>query len=851
MCRWTRTGSILFLAAALTSGTRADDVESFLARHGLDRLLAVHLEGLLESLPASERQDTVLRLAELYASLLEETNDPALRAELEERSRALLALASASAGQDLRLALLRGPYRKAEQIAENHRLRQSNPQDVEAAREILSDVIPKLTRLRGQIAERLTAVENRLMRATGAEAINTAQEAERIQALHAQCTFLTAWALYYQSWLHGRPDNARAAEELFATLVGADSSRPQPEDVSVDLRSEEAVSRAILGMALCKSMTASSAVAIRWLDLLDHEQGNAVLREQAPAWRMAVHLEHGEYGAAAAILAAERRPEEPVPLAWLRLAAVGALEARRGDPQAGELARRALAQIAARGELQTVLDLCDRYGVEALGGEGFAIRYVQGVRRYQQARREHGGEEPTDDPRLAGLYGAAAAEFEAASAQGDADRYPEAAASCRRLIGWCEFFAGRFAAAARSFELAADHLPPGQAADALWMAVVALDRAVQAGGASAVQLDALIDAVLARLPAGPNAARLRLRRAMGSPPSQDAVEELLSIEPDSPVYEAARRRAAGMLYELFRGASGHERAARGTEFLAVALPLVDAGPGGQTDVEARIALLRRVLEVALADEVGRVAAAERALDALAALGGEPGADLAPFADEIDYRRVQVRLAGGDPDRAAVIADALWQRGRDSAWSRLAQAALFGDALRRFKEKQDRAWLAQAIRHGRRVVSEFEGDPEALRRPRVLAAHAALAEALLEAGEGDSASDAEALALYERLLDVRPADAGFLRGTAILSERLGRTDQAISCWRTLVAGTPATDTLWYEAKFRLISLLAETDPARARAVMDQHKQLNPGYGPEPWASRLSELDRRIPAEAAPS
>ena len=49
--------------------------------------------------------------------------------------------------------------------------------------------------------------------------------------------------------------------------------------------------------------------------------------------------------------------------------------------------------------------------------------------------------------------------------------------------------------------------------------------------------------------------------------------------------------------------------------------------------------------------------------------------------------------------------------------------------------------------------------------------------------------------------------------------------------------------WYEARYHQIALLADIDPARARIVMDQHRTLNPDYGPEPWASRLAALDKR--------
>ena len=156
-------------------------------------------------------------------------------------------------------------------------------------------------------------------------------------------------------------------------------------------------------------------------------------------------------------------------------------------------------------------------------------------------------------------------------------------------------------------------------------------------------------------------------------------------------------------------------------------------------------------------------------------------------------------------------------------------------------------LEIVVRYGSRILGEFADQPAALEKPGVLGYHAAVAEALFllsEAG-GEPARAEAALELYEELLAVRPSDAVALRAVAVLSHRLGALERALECWRTLVAGSTVGTQRWYDAKFHLVSLLAEVDPDRARAVMDQHRRLNPGYGPEPWASRLEALDRRIP------
>ena len=851
---------IVSVALLLPGNARGDEVAAYLQRHGLRQLLAVHLEQQLDDLAGPERQELILRLVGIYAQLLESTDDPAARVHLEQRSRRLLSAAAPDTGQELRLALLRGAYRAAEQIAEDHRLRQSSNEEIAQAKETLSEIIPQLYQLRGRIEERVQLADRRLARASGSAADMLAEQAQRLQRLLAQCTFLNAWALYYQSWLHDRPDNARVAEDLFAQLVEAESPRPQPQEISVDLRSSEAVARSILGMALCKSLTASSATAIKWIELLEHDRAYAPLRERVGAWKIAVYLEHGEYRSARAILADESQAARPPPLAWLRLAAVHALEAKPQSRPAAELARFAVTALAARGELQQVLDLAERYGVGAMGDSGFAIRYVKGVQHYDHARAAHGHDRPAPaDEQLVSLYQQAIHEFEAALAEADADRYPEAAASCRWLIGWCHYFGSHFLAARDSFQLAAVRLGPDDAPEALWMAVVSLDKVVQADGNETLsrELSDLIDRVLALYPSGRHAPKLILKRAgLAREPTHAVVEDLLTIPPHSEVYDAAQRRAAQVLYQLFRNASAEQRLAYGNEYLAVAVPLVGSAaqrldPIDDTTVGQYVARCRRVLEIALTDGIERSIEAGNVLAALDELQSEGRVDLSPYEDELDYRRVQERLLGEDSASADTIAQELWARDQASVWSRLAERSLFHYGLQRFRARQrdlyvDRADLDLVVRHGRRILGEFAENPEALQRRDVVAYHAAVADALMLIWErsGDPDHARAALELYETLLKARPTEAGFLRAAALLSAKQGKLDRALECWRTLVAGSAVGTQRWFEAKFHLISLLADTDPARARAVMDQHKQLTPTYGPEPWGSRLRALDLRI-------
>ncbi|MHC5003431.1 MAG: hypothetical protein ACYTJ0_09935, partial [Planctomycetota bacterium] len=426
-------GAVLVAAAVAAPPARGDDITTFLERNGLTYLLAVHLEHELDGAPEEQRERLIMRLASLYSALLERTEQPELRASLEDRSRRLLAAAPDSAVDDLRLALLRGSYRSAERIAEDHRLRMASEEDVQRASDTLSEVIPKLLQLSQRLEQREQTLDRRLTRAAGSGAVLLADELDEVRQLLARCQFLRAWALYYQSWLNQRRENAKVAERLFAELLEPERTYLEPDEVSEDLRAVEAMARCILGMGLCKSMTASTATAIAWIELLEHEDTHESLREQAAAWVMAVYLENGSFRSAREILESHRSAGDAVPLAWLRLAAVHALESPERDRDVRELIDLAVTDLAGRGELDQILDLAERYGPEALGNSGFALRYVRGLMAYHDAREAHGDESAVVRPDVKHRYEQAADILRSALAETDAPNYPEAVAASQRL----------------------------------------------------------------------------------------------------------------------------------------------------------------------------------------------------------------------------------------------------------------------------------------------------------------------------------------------------------------------------------------------------------------------------------
>lgn len=852
--------AVLFAGIGICAGVaRGDDVARFLAEHDLNHVLAVHLEQQLAEATGDRRDELLQSLAGLYAQLLELTTEDDLRASLEKRGREILAQAPRDGADTLRLALLRGPYRLAERIAEQHRLRLADDEQLERASAALDRTVPELLSMVSRTEEAQKLADRRLSRAGSREATELSARAEDAQRLFDQTRFLAAWALYYRGFLTGERSDARQAEDLFSELLDPQQPDLRPELVSIDLRALESFARSILGMALCRSLTTTSADALRWLELLTTESTHELLREQVPVWRMYIHLEHEEYRNARAALLDAAGAMETAPATWLRLLAVHCAEAPRADVVAIENVRLAVTGLAAQGELEHVLDIARRYGEDLLGSSGFAMHYVSGLLVYQQARDVHGSENPPAGDEAAVLYAEAAESFEAAVNEADARDYASAAAGSLRLIGLCRFFRGEFLRARDAFVKAADALPADQAADALWMAIASLDHVVQAGENPTLraELHALIDRFLNRFPSNRNAPKLVVRRAATmQEPDPEIVAELLSVPPNSDAYAEARSRAAEMLYGLFRRSQGDDRGEHGGEYLNAAVPLIAAaiplGEVGATDRARLLVRCRRVLEVSLSRSVQRRAAAETAFDAIEALRDAGDVTLGEYKSELQFRRIQFELLRGDVESAVSLANGLWGSDQSSIWAVLASRLMFQHMCEQLvTDELNRTDPTPTLRHvvhfGGRVLREYEDDPDALEDRTVLSYHAVVADAAMRLWQrtGNDEMGRTALFLFEeKLLEHRPNSAGFLRSAAVLAEHFERPEFALECWRRLITGLPASSNDWFEARFKVISILATTDPQRARAVMDQFKLLHPDYGPDPWGPRLRALDARL-------
>jgi hypothetical protein len=865
----------LVVAAAAFASPAQDELADYLERVRANRLLVEHLERELATSSGDVRKRLVDRLTDAYPQLLEQADDAAEREDLVRRATALLEKEGPTRGDTLRLALLRARYRTASRVAEDYRVALAEDAAVTEAAATLSQVVAQSTELRVRLEARVKELERRSDRTGGLEGDRIVERTDQVRGTIQDALGIEAWANYYRSLLSNDRTLAETAQALFARIIDAGDTFPTPKEVSVDLRGNEFYANAILGMALAKARTESIGTALEWLNLLDLDRVPDAIRRQLPAWRIAIAVDRGEWASARDQIRSLAANADTPP-SWIRIAAVGGLRAPDGDVAARGLAREAITVLASRHELAQIADLARRFGDAAIGDSGFAGRYVRGITAYERARK---AKDANDAAEAAVAYGEASEHFEAALKAADAAQFASAIGSCRMLAGWSRFERGEYEAALGFFTAAAT--ADARDEESEWMALVSLEKLVAQTPAGERQetlktdLRSRIDGFLGRHPSSQRVRDLLVRRmALAEVPRREDLETLLSTDDATSGAVEAKRQAIFGLYRLFRETRGAERAAAGKRYLEAmrTLPALTAKPlDGLPGGDALVA--RQALEIALSADVLQADVAEPILNALETHAAAGAVDVAAIGPELRVRRVQLAIAR---DRLSTAVERLTElesmlaatkdaSGRDAVQRSLdlARRHVFRYASTKLRDPNadpsatDRAALAgAAVRTGDAMLAASEASAGSLKaaledtqnRLVAVAVLDAIAEALSVAtvGLSNETLAARGLAIGNELRTRDPKDPATLEALGTIAASGPDLALAAECFRELVAGSSIGTDRWFRAKVSLIRVLSKTDPARARAVLEQHVKLQPDYGPPPFGDQLRELERELRA-----
>ena len=807
------TAAVVLLCAVTARG--ADPVAAWLRRIGCDQLLADHLESLLEGEDQSVRQSAAEELAGLYAVMLALATDET-RVQVMRRASSLLERIPEAGTDRLRLQLLRGSYLAAEETLEQRRMRLVDQTIATAALEQLSVIRKRLATMDPALTKRA--------RSGGRSA--------QAMADAANATYLLAWTEYYLARQRQDAALATQAANRFASLLEGRVASLQ--EVSTDLRSRDVGARSILGIALCKAVAKDPGGPEPWLELLEDDTAWDDVRRRVPLWRLRLAVDNRRWSVVLKLL---EQDSVLVDTIWYRLAAVHALE----DPQsnvAGEVARQAIAAMAAAGQLEQVYDIADQYPEWIRGQRGFVADYVAGAMAFREAEGKAKGSEAVVDPVLQREFLEAARLFREALAAPDVAKAGRAEAACRELLGRCLWRAGDVPGALKALAGASE---AGQGETATWMAIVCIDRLGILDLEQQGLRETLVDRYLANWPGTPRAGRLMVREASREGASEATIGELLDVPTTHAGYEDAQRLAASMLYAKWREADQLQKSEAGNAYLNVAVPLAVADTAAADADTAQWAVSRclRILEVSLDDAVGRSVAASTAMKSIESLTSSGKFDGTTLERELAYRQAKLLAVQGKTDELIAAANDMVSKWPSDRWASRAARLAFNAARR--------GWSAG---HGDLAAEVWRLGQDVIERggSGFLDGDAGFASALDTVRSGtsvylaneDEAMGTEVLGLARRLARRRPKDVTLLRTRAVLEEEVGDQAAAIEAWRTLGAGLPDESEAWFEARFHLIEGVGRMDADRGGKLLSQHLVMYPGGGPPPWGPRFEAM-----------
>ena len=878
MSHRNRLGSILIAAVCgFTLATEAQEstaaLETYLLDHSLEDLLAEHLVEQLDGATGAQREQIAQKLGKLYVSLLDSAEDEADRKYWSDRAANLLRLVPESDSAELRINLSKAAYIRAETIAERARIRMASESEIAQAERILRDASVTFLSIAQDANRDVQTLERKMsQRLEEDEEVETTERLASARQNRSLGFYYAGWSEYYLAML--TEDKSRAGKALrhFGWLLSArDGEEASYDRLQSGLLQYEHVARASIGASLCCQELGRSIEAVAWLDAIERSTDvPQSIRDQVFDRRIWVYAK-GEMWADLELQVRRARSAgsslSPISARLLVVACMDALVGPQGQSRNRELIRRlsdaGLQDLVSRGEVTHVLELVREFGTEPLGDTGFIVLYVKGLLaldRANEARVASGdnGTGPTTDSTIAAYYREAANLLLASVDEDDASQHVNERVRAITSAGTSFYLSGDPLFASEILERAVSEArSPEQAENALWLAVVALEDAVERGDESLIpRRDQAAQLYLTTYAGNDRSARLLMRPGTSNlVPDSEAIEILLGIPTSSPNYLAARRQATQLLYRMYRASSGTQRTFAGEQFSDTATLLlrleqieIRSGDVDRAEIAAASIVLRsrQIAEAALGISPPDVERATLALDTLDRAASFATVDISALEPELAYRRLQIASA----ENAQASIDHWYKvlEDKDGGFLASAQRLLYREAVSHWLDSPTNINAAESVVfYGEHVMRQLEASDNTSRvYLGVLETTAQAASALWEINKDPEMLES-AISTYETLIESSGATGEVLRQQARLLERAGRDSDALDVWRRLVSGLDSGTDAWYEARFESIRLLVDKDREAAKITMRQHMTLYPKLGPEPWDDQFRQLIRQLGME----
>jgi hypothetical protein len=850
-----------------------------LTRLGLSDLRLRHLErSVAGELDGNKRQELGRRLADAYAErLMAAADDPQVFASLKARIDELLRKMPQAGTPALSVMLLQADFQRAETLmtkwldgadaaasadrptpaAYAPALPPVARQPPAEAVEILSRIVPELTRR----AKELANLADKVLAATddrgGADNEEIEQAAYRLQAVAARASYFAGWGHYYLGLSRPTADAASAdftsAKQFFSDVLGV-SDAMDYAPVEVESLGLESVWRArtAIGLGLAESALGRSAAAAACFRWLDHASAPANLRDQAAYWQVTGLINVRRLKEAAELAEIKVQSLASPPTAGknslcVALIRAGAEQANAADGETRAAARRlvllGITKLARLRQFDTLGQLVSKHNLDQIeeARSGFYLTWLAGREKFLAAEKSRSKDE----------FHAAAKSLQAALAHDDAKRDLFAAGHCRYLLAWSQFRLEDFESAAPAFQEVVPALREGDpelAVQANWMEFAAWQALAEKKKDPRMASAAVsaLKSLKRDFPGTPQAAKadIYIARLQQNVSPQEAIDSLEAVKPGEPSYLAARYEIVQLRLALWRQSAGKG----GADELAAALQAdVDrflAAASGRSMQDERLKACLALVEVLTSQ--ARVDDALVAKYLVQAAGAaESLSSSSPLLAEFQYRRLQHAQRTGDETALREAAEWIAANAAGTPYelpSLVIVARHADQAVEAADASQKRARQEQAARIYERLVALLGDSPQVL-----TATKNALAASSRLAGYDEALGRwKEAAARLDKIVAAFPSDKKYLRRAGIAHFQAGNHPAALVHWRKLLAGLTAGSEEWLEAKYYQLASLSQTDRSSALQVHKQFKILYPEVKSPAWKEKFAALERELGA-----
>lgn len=834
-------GASLGLAQAEDPGRKSESIaiENYLDSLGLDELVVEHLEfETARQLNADARRSMASRLLNEYASRMISGRDPS-DTKWQSKTQLLLKTYPELVTPHIQIAILQAQYLHGEK---SFRDWWGNGRP--------STSLALLTQQWRQLDRELQSLNQRLNSDYDSQAVvlqtlteNRMLEAQRLVVIEGQILnteYLLGWTSYFLGILQAdtRESLMGMSDAHFRTFLQVEPNRTLNEvpadwfDFSSDWNS-----RALVGLGMCQRGLDHPLQSKYCFDLIG-ENASSQTRDLRFVWELNSLAYLDEVSAAREYVESigeARHVSQSGRIAfWIATLKASLATRSRSANVSRSLLRSGLAGLTREFQDRLLETFIEENNI-LLDGDDFTSRWVDGYLSFATARTQVGSDK----------YNAAKSKLTSALEARNETTNPNDLARCRFLLGRIQFHERQFEIAANTFQGCSDFLNSGApelAAEAQWMAIRSLAELSRLDSRNLIKANRAIDNLLRRFPGSTFADRAafeKLRVNITHLPSENAINRLQRISPESPNYARAMNEIVKTRYRDWTNANqaNSDQVASKLELLLESEQQFSrvTGLGNESKLKAKLLTIDALLKSGpsqLANVSKQIESAQQVSDS--------GVSMTPAThQELHY--YQFMLAIGLQDEARADAEAEWifkraagTRFEKSATTQLAQVA---DTRLRAQTAPALEETLDAIRIFERLVRLIAPVGSDIKQsPNARVAMLRLAELNLGVGESKKAIDT-----LERLIQVFPDHKSVLLLLAKGYQADNLPGKSISIWQKLIRGVSPGTGMWFEAKYNLTkALLDDGQASEAGKLYKQTLRLCPSM-PEPWQQAFADLE----------